>query len=211
MRGSPGGILLIAAGILFLNLGWTGRWAAVWDALRGSSGSGTGSGTGDGSGPVPPGNLAPPTTPSTEEEAAAMGCILKPAPRSCASHDYAKHEVTIAGRPYCCPPQQQQPPSGSTPPPLPERCSGPRTASAGGTGIRVGSPTDCCTGEEAMYVASGGITLYTCASGGAVAAARANGYRTWTGAGEAFGPLRNYSIVELPTGFFGSRYQPNGF
>lgn len=209
MKGSPGGILLIAAGILFLNLGWTGRWAAVWDALRGSS-SGSGSGTDGGSGgPVPPGNLQPPATPGTPEEAAAMGCILKPATRSCSSHDYAKHEVSIGGTPYCCPPQQQQTPSAPAPPAA-NKCAGPRPESATGTGVRVGNPHDCCTGETILTVSSNGVSLYTCASGNAITTARNNGYQSWFGAGEAFGPRRNYSIVELPTGFFGSRYQPNG-
>ena len=210
MRGSPGGILLIAAGIVFLNLGWTGRWAAVWDALRGSSsggpnGDGSGDpGTGDG------GNLVPPETPQTEADAAAMGCVRKPATRPCSGHDYAKHEVMIAGTPYCCPPQQSQEQPPRTPPSTREKCAGPRAESSVLTGVRVGSPSDCCTGESPMTVGSGGVSLYTCASGSAIQTARDQGYQTWLGAGEAvYSRRRNYSSVELPTGFMGLRYQPN--
>lgn len=48
MKASPGGILLIGVGVLLLSLGWTGRFAAVWDAIRGSSGGGkTGDETGE--------------------------------------------------------------------------------------------------------------------------------------------------------------------
>lgn len=32
-KGSPGGILLIAFGVLFVRLAWTGRIGAVWNAL----------------------------------------------------------------------------------------------------------------------------------------------------------------------------------
>lgn len=34
MKGSPGGILALAIGAVFLALGWNGRYVAVWEALR---------------------------------------------------------------------------------------------------------------------------------------------------------------------------------
>jgi len=34
MKGSPGAILFLALGAAFLSLGWTGRYAAVWEAFR---------------------------------------------------------------------------------------------------------------------------------------------------------------------------------
>lgn len=33
-KGSPGAILVLALGAVFLSLGWTGRYPAVWEALR---------------------------------------------------------------------------------------------------------------------------------------------------------------------------------
>lgn len=35
MRGSPGGILLIGIGVFVLSLGWTGKFADVWNILKG--------------------------------------------------------------------------------------------------------------------------------------------------------------------------------
>lgn len=34
MKGSPGAILALAIGAVFLALGWNGRYAAVWEAIR---------------------------------------------------------------------------------------------------------------------------------------------------------------------------------
>lgn len=37
MKTNPGGIILIAIGVLLLNLAYTGRARTVWDAIRGGS------------------------------------------------------------------------------------------------------------------------------------------------------------------------------
>ena len=46
MKANPAGILMIGLGVVFLNLAYTGRGKAVWDALSGS-GSGASSGATD--------------------------------------------------------------------------------------------------------------------------------------------------------------------
>jgi hypothetical protein len=51
MKGSPGAILALAIGAIFLSLGWNGRYAAVWEAIR--TGESTSIGSGDSGGKIP--------------------------------------------------------------------------------------------------------------------------------------------------------------
>ena len=70
-KGSPGGILLIALGVILLNLGWTGRFAAVFEALKNGASSATTTGeTPEHIGPLPNPGPQNPVTPNNTGAAA---------------------------------------------------------------------------------------------------------------------------------------------
>lgn len=68
MRGNPGAILAMAIGAIFLSLGWNGRYAAVWEAIRtGQSANSPGNSSETGRGD------ADPDTPGVQDQTPITG------------------------------------------------------------------------------------------------------------------------------------------
>lgn len=94
-KGSPGGILLIGFGILFIRLAWTGRIGAVWTALM----------TGQGSGNPPTGPEIDPTKRGAPNSAGDWTCAKeRPYPvwgcdgeRLCLTNKERERPVTCQG------------------------------------------------------------------------------------------------------------------
>lgn len=211
-RGSPGGILLIGVGVVLLNLGWTGRFSAVWDAITGGSGGTDNGGTPNGSGSGSNSSNVPP----------ALNC----------GKDY---EITVNGDTKCYSPSVVSSPEngkcrsgydpgtrddgsavcvqsgGGTLPGNDKpgtRCIERRSIPTNQIGIHVSDWKDCCMKEILMYNPNAGREPYLCITRESdIDHAKAQGYSiSFRGtAGEAYA-----NIVQLPTGFMARRYAPNG-